>query len=578
MTDRPNNPPRLTRDKLLDFAGEVYFGRGEDYFQRKKVSSLDGDDACIRGLVKGTRNYQVMLQPEDDGGVTWSCSCPLGDRGDFCKHAVALGLAWLSRNALEGDAPPPGQPDDGMQAIKRHLAKTPKDVLIGLLMDQAVEDQRLFHRLLIKAQRSRAGGMDVAAVKKQLRSAIAGRRFLEYGDMPAYVQGVDDMVSELKDIFSEGHADGCLTLCEYGLKLAETAMTRVDDSDGMLGNAMWELEELHLACCRQLRPDPEKLAAKLFKWEMATDWDTFHDAVEKYEELLGQRGVSQYYALAKKAWDALPNLGPDDGMKTFEDKRSRLTSIMEGLAKVSGGLAELVEVKAKNLSAPHRYLDIVHLYRDAGQGDMALKWAEDGYRVFKDDVQVQVLTTFLIKEYTKLGRHQEAMDLAWKDFDDSPSLGHYRVLHEAAQAAGSWAAWRDKALARAHKHCAKQKDIWSPGNSLLVRIFLWEEDVPSALAQAKQGGCQQDLWLDLAGALKAQSPGQAADIYRSLVEPAISRGNNQAYAEALQYMQQAKALWARAGREGEFTGLVSKVRAEFKRKRNMMKLMAGQGW
>lgn len=570
--------PRLGREALLDFAGEVYFARGEDYYQRGKVERLEERDGSILGQVSGTRKYQVTLKAGDDGGVTWSCSCPLGDRGDFCKHAVAVGLSWLARNQPDDSASSSDQPPDEDEVIRLYLEQLPREVLVRLIMDQTFEDDRLHRQLALKAHRDQKTGVDLAAFKRQLRSAVGVRRFVDYRGMPSYVRGIDDVVAALEEVFTEGHAQEAMELCEYGLRLVEKALNRVDDSDGMLGDILRQLEDLHLKACLQCRPDPVKLAQKLFSWEMASDWDTFSDAVTNYRDVLGDDGIARYYQKAREAWDTLPKLGKGDESKAFEGKRFRLTRIMEALAKEAGDLEELVQVKSKDLSSPHSYLDIAKIYMDADLAETALKWAEDGYRHFKGEPRVGILAEFLVPEYGRLGRHDDAIPLAWDVFAAQPSKSNYQRLHKAADPAGQWESWREKALEHARAHCSRQTGPWARGRSVLVEIFLWEGDALAALEEARDGSCTQGLWLDLASALQDEHPGQAAKIYSSMVATTIKRGNNKAYAEALEYMKKVEILLAKSGRQQDFADFVATIRKNFKIKRNMMKLIDGQGW
>jgi uncharacterized Zn finger protein len=86
----------VTRDALLDLAGERYFKRGEDYHRGGHVHDLVEHDGVVVARVAGTEDYGVRLWAEN--GFAYSCDCPLGLDGEFCKHCVAAGLAWL-----EGD-------------------------------------------------------------------------------------------------------------------------------------------------------------------------------------------------------------------------------------------------------------------------------------------------------------------------------------------------------------------------------------------------------------------------------------------------------------------------------------------
>lgn len=49
-------------------------------------------------------------------------------------------------------------------------------------------------------------------------------------------------------------------------------------------------EELHLAACRAAKPDPEELAARLFAWELSSEWDVFHGVAETHADVPVRRG------------------------------------------------------------------------------------------------------------------------------------------------------------------------------------------------------------------------------------------------------------------------------------------------
>ena len=75
-------------------AGARSFERGEDYFLNGQVKALTEDEGTITAKVQGTRPYRVELWIEEDD-LEYSCTCPVGADGEFCKHCVAVGLAWL---------------------------------------------------------------------------------------------------------------------------------------------------------------------------------------------------------------------------------------------------------------------------------------------------------------------------------------------------------------------------------------------------------------------------------------------------------------------------------------------------
>src|ERR1039458_4638718 len=85
----------LTRQMLRQLAGAKSFERGEDYFATGQVMSLVEHAGKLTATVQGTDEYRVTLFADGDA-LASDCTCPLGADGAFCKHCVAVGLAWLT--------------------------------------------------------------------------------------------------------------------------------------------------------------------------------------------------------------------------------------------------------------------------------------------------------------------------------------------------------------------------------------------------------------------------------------------------------------------------------------------------
>ncbi|CAN5256094.1 hypothetical protein BH24ACT19_BH24ACT19_16080 [soil metagenome] len=160
----------LTRSVLLDLAGERYFERGEGYHSGGHVRGLVEHEGTIAAKVLGTHEYRVRLRAEDDR-LDYSCDCPLGVDGEFCKHCVAVGLDWLEREAGHG-LPEAGAEPVTMDDVRTYLEGQDKDVLVGIVMEQVMEDERLRERLLLRAARGGVGTPNTAAFRRALDSVL----------------------------------------------------------------------------------------------------------------------------------------------------------------------------------------------------------------------------------------------------------------------------------------------------------------------------------------------------------------------------------------------------------------------
>ncbi len=85
----------LTIPRLRAMSGPA-FGRGEAYLREGRVISCAYGGDALDGLVQGSERYRVLIAVEA-GRLVTRCTCPVG--GSVCKHAVALGLAYLVQHA-----------------------------------------------------------------------------------------------------------------------------------------------------------------------------------------------------------------------------------------------------------------------------------------------------------------------------------------------------------------------------------------------------------------------------------------------------------------------------------------------
>ena len=571
----------LDRRSLRRVAGARSFERGEAYFVSGHVHALAEYEGSIGARVSGTRDYHVKLRV-GAGDLEFSCTCPVGTDGAFCKHLVAVGLAWLAQGTESGTpSRKRAKSSVSMKDVRDYLARQDQDALVAMLMEQAMDDERLRRRLLMKAAKHGRKGLDVDSYLAAIDTAVDTGEFIEYGAAFDYSAGIEDVVGSIEELLTEGHAVEVIELAEHALAAVEKAMESVDDSDGHLGAVVERLEELHHAACQKAKPDPESLAERLFEWELRTPWDTFFGAVERYADVLGKKGLAAYRALAEAEWARIPTRGPSGDDTGTHARRFRITHIMETLARQSGDVEAVVAIMQRDLSSAYAYLQIAETYREARQHDLALEWAERGVKAFPERTDSR-LREFLAEEYHRRKRHEEAMGLVWLEFTDSAELDQYQNLKRHADRGRQWPPWREKALdhlrqliAKAKRESAGRRWGWAArsDHTELVRVFLWEKDIEAAWREARDGGCSDDLWPALAAKREQDHPEDVLPVYQRLVEATVARKNNEAYGAAIGYVRAVGRVMVRLNREAEFPRYLESVRAAHKPKRNFVKLL-----
>ncbi len=578
---------KITKAQLKELSDSRSWQRGVDYHQRGNVLSLLEDKNVVIGKVSGTRDYKVKLRLED-GELDGSCDCPMGDAGVFCKHCVAVGLTYLEGGVKSPQQRKPSkkegevsEPEITVDDIRKYLSEQKTDTLVEIIIEQMMNDNNLLRRLMIKAARYQQKGPNIKAFRKLITQATNTRGFVDYYSAHDFSKGVQEAVDSLEELLSEGYANEVIELAECALVRAEKALGDMDDSDGYMGDIFERLQEIHHKACEKAKPNPEALAERLFEWELTTDWDTFSQAAETYADVLGEKGLAVYRKLAEAKWKKIPSLTPGQMERGYDHQRYRLTSIMESLALVNDNIEALVEIKSKDLSIAYHFLEIAQVYKDAGESDKALEWAEKGLQAFPKNTDSR-LREFLANEYHRRKRHSDAMQLIWANFIERPGLEEYKVLKVHADRTGEWPKWRQQALGHIRAVITESQKGTLPMNrywfnkrdhSTLVEIFIWEKQEESAWQEAKKGGCSEHLWLELAKLREKEHPVDSIGVYQSRIDPIVGQTKNSAYIEATRLIKKIGELMKNLNQEKDFAEYVSSLKVKYKPKKNFIKLL-----
>lgn len=570
----------FARREVAAMADRRSFERGLLYAANGRVGKRTTTATSVKAKVRGSSSYQVRLSL-DDGEPAYGCSCPVGQEDRFCKHAVAVALVATDTVA------DPDQQAKAVIDVRGYLEGLDHDTLVDLLVERAAEDDTFDARLRIAAARNAAGPPQVGVFRHAVDEAFMVGDFVGYREMYEYATNVDSVLDSLQDLLDDGHGEAVIALAEHAIDRAEDAVGYVDDSDGWMSGIGERLQELHLAACAAVKPDPLALARTLFDRERHSgDLDVFYAAASTYAAVLGAEGLAEYRRMAQAEWDSLPPLGPEDEEGSWSSRRFRITQIMESLAELTGDVDAVVGVLARDQSSAYQFVRITAVLREAKRYDEALAWAEKGLALHggSDPRLVEAAAD----EYHRAGRGEDAVGVAWNAYDQAPGLRTYRQLAEQAQRADLWPAWHDKALELLRSRINSRRKPahgragrWpapGPDGSTLVELLLFDDDVETAWDEASTAGCRRDLWLALARRREDEHPLEAIPIWQEEVERLIGAKNNRAYAEAVVLIARVGRLMEAADRQADFAPYTAQVRVAHKPKRNLMKLFDERSW
>ena len=569
--------------RLKQLSSARSFARGEAYYNEGRLKDVSEHEGRLEAIVAGQHDYHIRLMSEGRE-IEYSCDCPVGLDGGFCKHLVAATLAWISPDAdSNSKTRSKTKRETSEDKIRTFLESQDQEYLVGMLASEAAENRRLRERLLLQAARINPDGVDLAAYRGAIAGATRTNGFVDYHAAYGYARRIHQVIDSIGALLEDGHASAAINLTEYMLAKLEKAIGHMDDSDGHMGGILPELHDLHHRACLEAKPNPITLARRLFEWEIKSDWEIFYGSATNYADVFGAEGLAEYRRLAEFEWSEIRPLLPGDNENERHGRRFRITSIMEALAQQSRDHEALVEVKRRDLSHAYSYLRVAEIYREAADYDKALDWAEQGLKSFPQ--RDSRLVEFLAQEYHRRARHEDAMKLIWDQFVESPSLGHYQELKANAfkvRPSCDWPTWRGKALdqlrsvVKDEKQRANTRDwhwVARADNSRLVEVFLWEKCYDEAWQEASAGGCSDTLWLRVAAIREKKHPGDVVPIYKEMIAPILKQTNNAAYEEAVKLLRKIHKLMIRLGRDADFEDYLVALRVEYKRKRNFIKLL-----
>lgn len=569
-------PGAWTRPEIERLADPRSFMRGLVYHHQSRVEIEAHGSDVVTATVRGSMPYRVELHRAPE--IAWSCSCPVGEDGDFCKHCVAVALQ-VSGDELERPVPRRARPGNGPD-VGKYLSGLGSDELVDLLLDQVESDWRLRERLTARAIASGGGSLNVRTWKKRIDAVFGDSRdFVPYAEAGGWAQDIFEVIDALGDLVDAGQAAAVVGLVEHAHRRADAAVQYVDDSDGWLTDISGRLGELHLRACEQAEPDPVELAGRLSELEMTSELDTFHRAAATYAGVLGAQGIATYRKIVEPKWKATRKAKDPYLQKAF-----RAREAMIGIAQAGGNPDDLIAVRGDDLRTPDAYLEIAGALTAAGRRAEALDWAYRGLATFADrHWQTPPLREFLAAQLRADGDDTGAEALWWEGFERHPSLDSYRkLLAESADPDSS----RDQAIALLRARLDAGDTDAPTRNPLLdrgpatvlVEILLYDGQIDEAWAAASAYDCDERTWMSLARTREETHPLDAIPIYERAVAAQIDTKKNGGYRAAVDLLTRIRTLADKAGQPERFAQLLASVTAEHARKRNLMALIDKKRW
>ena len=148
---------------LRGLANGKSYERGAGYYEDGAVRSLVMHAGKLAARVEGTEDYIVVLWL-DGRALQHTCSCPMGEMDEFCKHCVAVALTYVEVVTFpdteddEEDVDEYLDEDDDhyymvkprlqtLDDVQSYLETRSKEQLVELLLEAALQSDKWRARL-----------------------------------------------------------------------------------------------------------------------------------------------------------------------------------------------------------------------------------------------------------------------------------------------------------------------------------------------------------------------------------------------------------------------------------------------
>ncbi|MBN2642362.1 MAG: hypothetical protein JXR78_11975 [Victivallales bacterium] len=568
----------LTMPALRSYAGSIYYGRGEEYFEDGYVGKLKIGDDYVSAAVRGTRRYTVKLSNRD-GVLHGSCNCPLGQDYEFCKHQVALGLTYLaSRDGKKNKTP-------SRFDWKKFVKSCSREDLEKIVFEMSPHCPKIVEQYRMNNLPTSGDAM-AAEMKHKIDSLVAiaddcgychdnyYERDRDYEDEDyneEFSVGLKQLKSALSKLADKQDFKILFDIVEYGIENIRKTSTYTEEPVSDFLDAMLRF---YTQAVGEGIGEPEYLVEKIRAWENTSEYGGFGNLDALFDGL-PEAVKNLWYEQSRKEWEKLPVLKM--GSKNDDYRRRYMEARLREMADSRGEKDFSLEIRQRNLCRDTDVLELVAEYRRRKNPDAVLPLLIKARKHFPYSGKIK---EELAAEQQKCGKHEDALKLAWKDFEANPlSRETFDFLMKTAKRAKCSNDYFEKVqsfLADREAKKSKSRSIWDNGNHIRARrveILLDAGQNEQAWDLGKDADCGEILKLRLAHWRGKEHPDDAAAIYNELLKTALGPTGDEAYAHVVKLLRGYKEYLDAAGKSSQFNVYCQWIRTEFKRRKNLIALM-----
>ncbi|HEV2109526.1 MAG TPA: SWIM zinc finger family protein [Thermomicrobiales bacterium] len=602
------------------------FKRGDRYYRSGHLFNLALRGALLSGSSLGSSGgpYRVTaeLTPVDAGEdpvQAISCTCP---RGGFCKHIVALLLAWVREPETFTEGP----------VLKEVLASKSQGELIALIevmINLFPELEDVLELPLPDMVDGDGAPVQEATTRRQVAAAMqAAYAKGEWAAAPAIVAALQPLMRAAEARADAGRWSDAITIwrvvAEEIIDQGQLPYDHEGDMDLLLAEA-----EAGLARALESQaglPEEQRLSdderAELIQ-SLLDLWlsDGYHHELEisvDTSAIIARSATPEELARVE-TWLRSQIANEPEGEQFIADWNNRIIVHFLAALKEAAGATddeilaeyegaglwmevvemlidldrydEAVALARRRIENPHLFLRFAERlaspseqhHRQAVSMIEDRLWEMEG----KDKNVDQVYQAWLGEQYAKLGDSRAALRVKRRLFEAQPTQTTFTAIRDLATRIGmpteQWMALRTELL-RTLRDRARWQD--------LVEVHLEAREHADALAALSEVGSRNispytglfgishggttfsaapggavpygDQRLHVAKAVAKTHPDEAISLYQAVADEQIEKRNRDAYAQAATHLKAARAIFHHQKREGEWLAYIGALRQKTK--------------
>ena len=594
--------PKITESMIRAGASPESFRRGEEYYREGAVSNTAIQGALLSGECAGTYApyYRVQVELDEAGIAETSCTC-LYEYGGYCKHIVALLLAYLHRPKSFAARKAPAE----------LLSNLDHNDLIAILTKLIQEQPDLYDRIEAmtsvpsKSKKQRKKKVDIEVYRRHILGIVHSLDGMRMSEAYWHVGGLVIQLREVQEsavkFLDAGDAETALEILLVLLEEASRAIEYIDDSDGELGGFVGELGA--------------SLAEAILSMELSqVERDRLVRRLEKLIDYASDYGMEGNLHIAVQAakygWDDIPkemtspqrfrskvheNDEPDDWDENDDWNEEDDYEFREWGFPVVSGFDDLTEAKLSVLDRQGRTEEYLALCQkeerhlryalklcDLKQVVDAVKYAKKYLPTAEESLQVarRLRESRLVAEAIEIGeqglklkgskaglgewlgpveeaqgRTKQALTAWLAAFGENPSLEIYKTIKRLA--GSDWGSLRPEVMTKLRKSYDKQ---------VLAEVLLLEEEWDDAIKVAEG----REVWYSVveivADGVMSHRPEWVARISLNHAERLMIEAKSKNYPIAAAWLKRAKQAYKLLGKTDEWKKYLDETKEKYKRR------------